>query len=120
MSNDTISRQSVIEDIKVNAKDLTDVLIILENFPPADSEWIPVKFRELDGEEKEEHPDWDYILDCPMPEDGQDILVTNGKHVWQDENYIDDGYYLDRWDDWAEITAWMPLPLPYKGENNER
>lgn len=33
VSEDCISRPAVIEDIKANAKDLTDALIILENFP---------------------------------------------------------------------------------------
>ena len=55
------------------------------------------------------------MLDCKMPDDGQEILVTNGETTWQDTSFIDcDGYYLDSNYDWIEITAWRPLPEPYK------
>lgn len=50
-----------------------------------------------------------------MPDDGQEILVTNGETTWQDTSFIDcDGYYLDSGYDWIDITAWRPLPKPYK------
>jgi hypothetical protein len=55
------------------------------------------------------------MLDCKMPDDGQEILVTNGETTWQDTSFIDcDGYYLDSNYDWIDITAWRPLPKPYK------
>lgn len=73
--------------------------------------WIPVKWHViLDAErEKEGIPDdIVYYLDCPMPEDGEEIIVTDGKRVWTDENSIDIvGHYLESGNDWKDIKAWM-------------
>lgn len=55
-----------------------------------------------------------YYLDCKMPDDGQEILVTNGEYVWFDTCFEEDGYSLDSGFDWIDITAWMPLPEPYR------
>lgn len=80
--------------------------------------WIPVKYHQISEKEREEESilkNIQYMLDCKMPDDGQEILVTNGETTWQDTSFIDcDGYYLDRNYDWIEITAWQPLPEPYK------
>ena len=78
-------------------------------------EWIPFKKRPLTDEEKQEYPDWTYIFDCPLPDDEEEILLSNGKYVWTD-TFINDGEcYLDGGDDIDEGMAWMPLPKPYKG-----
>lgn len=87
-------------------------------------DWIPFTYRTPTEGEKEDHPDWDYILDCKLPEDGQRILVTieHSCHepVQLDEFYYDsDGCYLDSGYDIGygeEAIAWMPLPEPYRGE----
>ena len=80
--------------------------------------WIPVKYHQISEKEREEESisrDIHYMLNCKMPDDGQEILVTNGETTWQDTSFIDcDGYYLDSNYDWIEITAWRPLPEPYK------
>lgn len=80
--------------------------------------WIPVKYHQISEKEREEESilkNIQYMLDCKMPDDGQEILVTNGETTWQDTSFIDcDGYYLDSNYDWIEITAWQPLPEPYK------
>ena len=80
--------------------------------------WIPVKYHQISEKERAEESisnDIRYMLDCKMPDDGQEILVTNGETTWQDTCFIDcDGYYLDSNYDWIEITAWQPLPEPYK------
>ena len=80
--------------------------------------WIPVKYHQISEKERAEESvsnDIQYMLDCEMPDDGQEILVTNGETTWQDTSFIDcDGYYLDSGYDWIEITAWRPLPEPYK------
>lgn len=80
--------------------------------------WIPVKYHQISEKERAEESisnDIRYMLDCKMPDDGQEILVTNGETTWQDTCFIDcDGYYLDSGYDWIEITAWRPLPEPYK------
>ena len=81
--------------------------------------WIPFKTRPLTEEEKEEHPEWDCILDCKLPDDGQAILVSinlrGHEYVRCDEFYSDDGSYLDSgYEIGTEAVAWMPLPEPYR------
>ena len=87
--------------------------------------WIPVKYRPMDEEEREYwleqfgydvEYDEDIMFDCPMPDDGQEILVSYKSWVSQDRCEIDDGYGLEGNGDWEGVTAWMPLPEPYKGE----
>lgn len=81
--------------------------------------WIPFKKRPLTDEEKQEYPDWTYIFDCPLPDDEEEILLSNGKHVWMD-TFINDGEcYLDGGDDIDDGMAWMSLPTPYKGGDSE-
>lgn len=81
--------------------------------------WIPVKYHVMTEKEREElgfPKSIAYYLDCKMPDDGQEILVTNGKFVWLDTCFEDDGYSLDSGNDWIDVTAWMPLPEPYSAE----
>ena len=86
--------------------------------------WNPVKTRPMDSEEREywsEHlgyplDDEDAVIfNCKMPEDGQEILVSFSTFVSMDKCEIDGGCYgLEENGDWDGITAWMPLPKPYK------
>lgn len=80
--------------------------------------WIPVKYHKISEKERAEESisrDIHYMLDRKTPDDEQEILVTNGETTWQDTSFIDcDGYYLDSNYDWIDITAWRPLPEPYK------
>lgn len=88
--------------------------------------WIPVKFRPMDSEEREyweeqigeELADADAVMfDCPMPEDGQEILVSYRKWISMDKCEIDGGCYgLEGNGDWDGVIAWMPLPEPYEVE----
>lgn len=89
----------------------------------AQQRWIPFKTRPLTEEEKEEHPEWDRILDCKLPDDGQAILVSidlrGHECVQYDEFYSDDGSYLDSgYEIGDEAVAWMPLPEPYREEGD--
>lgn len=93
------------------------------DYDPA-QQWIPFNTRSLTDEEKEEHPEWDSILDCKLPDDGQAILVSinvrGHERVQYDEFFTDDGSYLDSgYEIGTEATAWMPLPKPWKGEAND-
>lgn len=100
------------------------VLNVLKRQPIIDTEslqpqWIPFLWRKTtkeDGWDPEEFP----LTACgEIPENGQDILVTNGCHVWSDTFFDDDDLYLDSGNDLVEdVTAWMPLPEPYKEEMN--
>ena len=88
--------------------------------------WIPVEYHRITEEERRENDypaDWIYYIDSPMPEEGQEILITtNAGYVEKDTCLYDgDSYYTDSGYDWCEeIKAWMPLPEPYKkdGEPN--
>ena len=87
--------------------------------------WIPVKTRPMDKEEREywsEQLGYDIeyedavMFDCPMPDDGQEILVSYRKWICMDKCEIDGGCYgLEGNGDWEDVIAWMPSPEPYKG-----
>ena len=79
----------------------------------SNQQWIKFITRPLTEEEKEEHPEWACILDCKLPDDGQDILVSNGRWVTVDTFFSDDGCYLDSNGD-LEGLWWMRLPEPPK------
>ena len=129
-NSDLISRADAIEAIasrdetdgtvKVFAgREVNEILSALPSAEAVQGEWIPFTKRPLTDEEKQEYPDWAYIFDCPLPDDEEEILLSNGKHVWMD-TFINDGEcYLDGGDDIDEGMAWMPLPEPYKEEDNE-
>lgn len=133
--SDTISRQAAIDAICKEGTRLERngtvamceikqwCIDLLERLPSAQPEqrWIPFKTRPLTKAEKEEHPEWDGILDCKLPDDGQRILVSvsvrGHESVQYDEFYTDYGSYLESgYEIGTEATAWMPLPEPYKAE----
>lgn len=108
---DTLTYYMVCRDANFLHSDneVYDAMAALREFvDKADSqEWIP--FEMEDG-----------FLQCPIPDVDEEILVTDGKHVWED-TWIeyDDGYALDSNYELDEATAWMPLPKPYKVNENE-
>lgn len=95
-------------------------------------EWIPVTYRPLTAKERiafAEHYGVEYCdtseekaFDCPMPEDGQHILLSRSWGVDIDvaDNDVDgEGcicYGLEGNGDWDGVYAWMPMPEPYKKE----
>jgi len=84
--------------------------------------WIPIKMRDLTEEEQkkleEEYDGTEGIkaFDCPMPDDGQKILISSCWGIFIDVCIYDSefGYGLEDHDDWDGVDAWMPLPEPYK------
>ncbi len=82
------------------------------------TDWIPVKFRPLTKEEQEKYPDYCYMADCLMPDEGDEILITTTHGtVEKDEAGFDDGFYLDSVSAWqTDVVAWMPLPPSYQEE----
>ena len=140
MSNDLISRQAaidaftgvvILEPAQSAKKYIDGVIERIQNLSSAQPEpqWIPVKMRPMDSEERkywedqfgEELADEDAVMfDCPMPEDGQEILVSYRKWISMDKCEIDGGCYgCEGNGDWRDIIAWMPLPECYKGEKHE-
>lgn len=85
---------------------------------PQVGDWIPVTYHIPTREDGDEVL-YAYILDCPMPEEGQEILVSFNGIVDMDVCCYDEGWYLDNRGDWTDVDAWMPLPEPYK-ESEEK
>lgn len=72
--------------------------------------WIPFSL-EYDIEQGSE------ILQGSLPDNEQEILVTDGRAVWMDTFMRDEnGCWLDcsNSDFINEVIAWQPLPEPYK------
>ena len=81
-------------------------------------EWNELIFRNLTPEEEKEYAnfDWSYMVEN-LPDYGEEVLVTDGKNVWVDSFDEDDYVYLSGTDSEIDgVTAWMPLPTPYRGE----
>lgn len=91
------------------------------------SPWIPVTYRPMTEEEEKEFcaelgikegslEDWEKrVFTCHLPDDGQEILVSRGKYVYEDICSWDEyGCGLENNGDWDGIDAWMPKPEPYK------
>lgn len=82
------------------------VMDLIANQPKI-GEWIPFKLDE------------DGILESPLPEEDQEILISDGDFVWTD-TFLKDGEdcYLDSNIDLIGLY-WMPLPKPHKKEAEE-
>ena len=94
------------------------------------NEWIPVTSRPMTKEEYEENAfvgDYDIpfeearVFTCPLPDDGQEILISYGAFVDKDVVSLYGGYIaLENYEYFEEISAWMPLPEPYTKGGDRR
>ena len=85
-----------------------DALLIL---PSAEAEWIPCSER--------------------LPEENETVLISAKYigHLSKNDPYVEEGFlthdgwysvYGDNYSELlAEVVAWMPLPKPYKGGDDE-
>lgn len=94
----------------------------IEKMPPVKPQqgWIPIKTRPMTEEEKEEiEIEYAYMYDCLLPDDGQDVLITDRWGNVEVDTFCDDYYgcYFETNCDDDEVIAWMPLPEPMKKEN---
>lgn len=91
-------------------------------------EWIPIKTRALTEEEKKEYEESEigefisYMYDCPLPNDGEEVLVTNcvGSVVLDTFCRDYEGCYFECNCDEGDVLAWQPLPKPYKAESEDK
>lgn len=82
--------------------------------------FLPKDYVVLSTKDIEKHNPWipfevdtDGTLYC-IPDDEEQVLISNGVSVWQDTFFNDDdGCYLDSGIDLIGL-AWMPLPKPHK------
>lgn len=82
-------------------------------------EWNEIIFKELTPEDEEytKHK-WMYIIEN-LPEYNEDVIVTDGIDVWIDafdEAISGEVYLSGTGENIDKVTAWMPLPNPYKWE----
>lgn len=85
-------------------------------------DWIPLTTRPMTEDEKEHYADFvadnGEIFNCPLPEDGQEVLVSHGGFVWVDTFCNDcDGYYFEGLDI-DDVDAWQPLPKAFEKMEN--
>ena len=91
---------------------------------PQEPRWIPLTKRLMTDEEWEYYREWSDVeegtmmFNCPLPEDGQEVLVSYGGYVCVDTFCEDDGDYFEGVDI-EDVDAWMPLPIPYKPQESE-
>lgn len=80
--------------------------------------WVPFQQRELTEEEKAFYgKDIKYMLDCKLPEEDEEILITYASGIVGVDVFMRDRSecYLDSGNDFiTEAIAWQPLPEPYK------
>lgn len=112
-----IDEKKLIAAIEAYAKDKTDIghwydrlwgmrmAIEIINQQPKVGEWIPFIV------------DDEGMLDCEIPDEGEEILVSDGVNVVTDI-FMNDGEecYLDGWSRDLVGLAWKPLPEPWEGE----
>lgn len=92
------------------------ILELLEKEP----RWIPIITRKPTEEEKKDYFEQNgeelcYMIDSPMPDNGQEVLVSIGEHV--SEDVFDEDFYNFESHDIENVDAWMPKPKSYKAEN---
>lgn len=76
-----------------------------------DEEWEAASYEERELNEARE------IIDGKLPDDGQEILVSLNGFVSADVFGMDgDMCYLESYGEIVDGMAWMPMPEPYKGD----
>ena len=90
---------------------------------PQQTRWIPIKIRPMTEEEKEEiGHEYAFMYDCPLPDDGQDVLITDCFGNIEVDTFCRDneGVYFENNCDDGDVIAWMPLPEPYNEESEDK
>lgn len=83
------------------------------------SSWVPITYREMTQEEKNEFTvEGTKILNCPLPDDGEEVLITTEfRNVYMDVFHNENGDCYFECYEIEDVRAWMPLPQPYKAES---
>ena len=80
--------------------------------------WIPLRMKEITPEDKEllnfEYDDSvTYMWDCPLPDDGEEVLLQTSTGIVMTEYSLEYGFEDYNYD---ELKAWMHKPDEYKGK----
>ena len=115
--NGTLGRMiEETEEVLKEAADAIEMLLAKLEARDQNGEWILFKEREADDEEREVYGCY-AMLDCKLPDEDEDILVTYASGRVGFDTFLTEGYecYLDSGAQFiSEAIAWMPLPEPYK------
>lgn len=88
-------------------------------------QWHVIKKRPMTNDERIEWSERigydieyeDAFIYSNLPDDGEEVLVSSQYgNVYVDKFYQDEGCYFEENGDMDGIVAWMPLPKPYKEE----
>lgn len=84
-----------------------------------EKKWIPFKLRSCDEDEKKEYGT-DQIWDVPLPDNGEQILVSDAEEVWEDM-FVNDavGCNLEMFCGNLKGLAWMRMPDVWKEGSND-
>lgn len=75
------------------------------------TQWHKLEVRPLTDEEKEVYgEEHDFIYDCKMPSDGQEVLVKTQYGIEKTTYYTDYGCYFEDYEDKDDVIAWTELP----------
>ena len=129
--DDVISRKAVLK-LKHHKPEYGDMIYAfdVEQLPSVtqkSGKWIALVARPMTNEEREYYSEkLDYcdgdaaIYDCPLPEEGQDVLITTCTGGVLIDTFFNDydgcgfeGYDIE------DVKAWMPLPKPYEPQESE-
>lgn len=89
--------------------------------------WYEIAFRETTDKERAEYIERGYadyeipnfMYDCPMPSDGEEILIATRWGVDQDVCRVKyDDFFLENHDDWDGVFAWAEMPKYKRGNKN--
>jgi hypothetical protein len=129
---DTISRDAVekitweepsYDDALNVLTEVRDKVRALPSVTPQQTSWIPIKTRPLTEEEKEEiGHEYAFMYDCPLPDDGQEVLITDCYGNVEIDTFCRDheGFYFENNCDDGEVIAWQPKPEGYKAESEDK
>lgn len=98
--------------------DEIQAVIELVKKQPKIGEWIQFKARKADDEERVVYG-CDEMLECNLPDEDEDILVTYASGKVCSDTFLREEYEcsLDSGAQFiSEVIAWMPLPEPYRGD----
>lgn len=111
--NDLISRHDAIEAVERHYRvdnDLLEVIAYGIRHLPSAQQWTPCKEGLPDPQNDGDKDFSDWVLISLYLHKGNSITTT-AYYCFSEEKWYTKGRFVV-----GEITAWMPLPEPYKGE----